>query len=197
MGRTRFHIWPAAPMAQPTGVPFEERDTRDASLGYGGRQFFYPDAARIFEEIDRSIAGRAKDGSGSPLSKRADYEFFRVLPPGGFTRDGEVSGQDFFPYMPYPIAHRPRYKDLAVAINMVRTVLSTGKFAGGIWLEASPTLEETLYWLNLLIDTDVPIVGLRLATAPWRTRQRWGPQHRRCSRVHPQRRAPRSGCHAG
>jgi hypothetical protein len=30
---------------------------------------------------------------------------------------------------------------------------------GAIWLEGSPFVEETIYWLNLLIDTAVPIVG--------------------------------------
>ena len=34
-----------------------------------------------------------------------------------------------------------------------------GDYAGGIWLEGSPTVEETLYWLNLLIDTDLAIAG--------------------------------------
>ena len=29
--------------------------------------------------------------------------------------------------------------------------------AGAIWLEGSPTVEETTYWLNLLIDTQLPI----------------------------------------
>jgi hypothetical protein len=30
---------------------------------------------------------------------------------------------------------------------------------GAIWLEGSPFVEETTYWLNLLIDTTVPIAG--------------------------------------
>jgi L-asparaginase/Glu-tRNA(Gln) amidotransferase subunit D len=143
----------------PDGTPFEDADSRDPALGFGGRQFFYPDASRLFIEIDRSIAGRDEDGTGSPLSRRADFDFIRVLPPGGYTADGEVSGRDFFPYVPYPIAHRPRYQDLAKVTNTVHAALSTGHYAGGIWLEASPTLEETLYWLNLVVDTDLPIVG--------------------------------------
>lgn len=143
----------------PTGMPFEDGDTRDPSLDFGGRQFFYPDASRVFTEIDRTITGRDEDGAGSPLSRRADYDFIRALPPGGYTRNKEVSGRDFFPYKPYPIAHRPRYPDLARVANIVRSTLATGEYAGGIWLEASPTLEETLYWLNLLMDTNLPIVG--------------------------------------
>jgi hypothetical protein len=37
--------------------------------------------------------------------------------------------------------------------------MATGSYAGGIWLEGSPSVEETTYWLSLLIDTTVPIVG--------------------------------------
>jgi L-asparaginase len=143
----------------PDGVPFEDDDLRNPALGFGGRQFFYPDASRIFTEIDRTVTGRDEDGGGSPLDRRADYDFIRALPPGGYTGRGEESGKDYFPYKPYPIAHRPRYRDLATATNVVRSTFSTGRCAGAIWLEASPTLEETLYWLNLLLDTDLPVVG--------------------------------------
>ena len=42
---------------------------------------------------------------------------------------------------------------------MVQRVLSSGSYDGAIWTEGSPNIEETIYWLNLLIDTDVPICG--------------------------------------
>ena len=141
------------------GAPFEDADLLDPALDYGGRQFYYPDASRVFVDIDRTIAGRDEDGTGSPLDRRADYDFIRVLPPGGYRSRGETSGRDYFPYKPRPIAHRPRYRDLAIATNVVRSTLDSGGYAGGIWLEASPTLEETLYWFNLLLDTELPIVG--------------------------------------
>ena len=32
-------------------------------------------------------------------------------------------------------------------------------YDGAIWLDGSAPLEETLYWLSLTIDMDVPIVG--------------------------------------
>ena len=48
---------------------------------------------------------------------------------------------------------------LARLTNMVQRVLATGEYQGAIWLEGSPTTEETTYWLGLLIDTTVPIVG--------------------------------------
>jgi L-asparaginase/Glu-tRNA(Gln) amidotransferase subunit D len=143
----------------PDGVPFEETDLEDPSIGFGGRQFYDPDASRLFVEIDRTVTGRDEDGGGSSLDRRADFDFIRVLPPGGFTSRGEVSGRDYFPYKPRAIAHRPRYRDLATATNVVREAMRSGRYAGGIWLEASPTLEESLYWFNLVLDVDLPLVG--------------------------------------
>jgi L-asparaginase/Glu-tRNA(Gln) amidotransferase subunit D len=143
----------------PDGTPFEDEDLEDPSIGYGGRQFYYPDASRLFAEIDRTITGRDEDGSGSPLDRRADFDFIRVLPSGGYPSRGEESGRDYFPYRPRAIAHRPRYRDLATATNVVREAMRSGRYAGGLWLEASPTLEETLYWFNLVLDIDLPLVG--------------------------------------
>src|SRR5262249_56040465 len=48
---------------------------------------------------------------------------------------------------------------LARLTNVVQAALASGQYAGAIWLEGSPFVEETSYWLNLLIDTTVPIVG--------------------------------------
>ena len=48
---------------------------------------------------------------------------------------------------------------LARLTNVVQQALRSGKYLGAIWLEGSPFVEETTYWLNLLIDTTVPIVG--------------------------------------
>ena len=142
-----------------TGVPFEERDLTDAELAYGGRQFFYPDASRMFQEIDRSIAGRDEAGAGNSLGRMADFDFVRALPPAGYVSRGEVPGVDFFPYRPRPLAHSPTRTSLARVTNVVQETLASGKYAGSIWLEGSPTLEETIYWLSLLIETDLPIVG--------------------------------------
>jgi L-asparaginase len=41
----------------------------------------------------------------------------------------------------------------------VQRTLDSGDYAGAQWLEGSPTTEETMYWLGLLIDTTVPLVG--------------------------------------
>lgn len=142
------------------GVPFEASDMWNPALGFGGRQFFYPDASRIFEEIDRTTSGRGPDGEGNSLNKRAEYDFIRVLPPGGFKSKGEVAGVNYFPYRPEPIAKIIRAGDLATAANIVQESLSKSNYAGGIWLDGSPQLEEAIYWLNLLIDTELPIAGV-------------------------------------
>ena len=141
------------------GQPFEDADLFDASLGYGGRQFFYPDSSRMFEEIDRTISGRDESGEGSTLDRKADYDFIRVLPPGGYIGKGEQSGVDYFPYRPLAVRRSPRYRDLAKATNAVRAAMAGGQYSGGIWLEGSPTVEETLFWLSLLIDTDLALAG--------------------------------------
>lgn len=138
------------------------------------RQPFYPDASRIFEEIDRSIGGRTATGTGNSLSNRADFTFYRAVPPGGYVKGlpesertdfgigdirPELLGQDFFPYKPYQYAREPLMIHLARATNAVQKMLNSGGFAGAIWLEGSPTIQDTVYWLNLLIDTRVPICG--------------------------------------
>jgi L-asparaginase len=48
---------------------------------------------------------------------------------------------------------------LARLTSVVQKALASGQYTGAIWLEGSPFVEETIYWLNLLIDTTVPIVG--------------------------------------
>jgi L-asparaginase len=141
------------------GVPFEDSDLYDATTSFGGRQFFYPDASRIFEDIDRTIGGRAESGEGSTLDRLADYDFVRALPPGGYSQQGERLGIDYFPYKPWAIGRMPSMGKLAQIANVVRRTLATGDYAGCIWLEGSPTIEETIYWLGLLIGTDLPIAG--------------------------------------
>ena len=141
------------------GAPFEARDMVDPVIGYGGRQTFYPDASRVFADIDRSIAGRDEHGEGNLLDRKAEFEFIRALPPGGYTANGEKAGEDYFPYQPFPISRRPRYSDLARVTNTVKHTLAQDGLAGAIWLEGSPTVEETTYWLSLLMDTQLPLTS--------------------------------------
>lgn len=161
-------------------LPYMAR-TRDGSawdgdglspLGAGAetRQTFYPDASRIFEEIDRF--GLDVTGSNNMLSAKGRYDFYRAAPSGGYVNglaasertdagDGDIAaelrGEHFFYYSPPHLAQGPAMPTLAKLTNVVQSALATGDYDGAIWLEGSPTVEETAYWLNLLIDTTVPL----------------------------------------
>jgi L-asparaginase len=133
---------------------------------------FFPDGSRLFEEIDR--LGISDEGIGCLLSGKADFDFYRALPSGGYATGrtagertdvgegdipSEIRGVDFFPYRPGYLRKEPPMAALARLTNVVQRALASGDYLGAIWLEGSPFVEETTYWLNLLIDTPVPIVG--------------------------------------
>ena len=125
---------------------------------------------RLIEEIDRFEV--EESGFEPGLAAQADFEFFRAVPSGGlyerspetaFARTSatddigpEKAGRDFFPYR--PARFEPPPEKLAHLTNVVQDALSSGRFDGGIWLEGSPYVEETAYWLHLLLDIDVPLV---------------------------------------
>jgi hypothetical protein len=136
------------------------------------RQPFYPDASRLLEEIDRF--GIDEDGVANMLSSKAEFDFHRAAPSAGYTKGlpasartdvgrGDIApeklGRDFFPYRPTHLRAEPYLAVLARLTNVVQQALASGRYAGAIWLEGSPNVEETSYWLNLLIDATVPIVG--------------------------------------
>ncbi len=133
------------------------------------RQSFFPDASRLYEEIDRFCL--TDFGRRVPLSAIADFEFFRAGPSGGYTgladgtdpaqgsRGSERLGEDFFGYYPHHLGREPHLATLAQITNQVQQVLDSGSFDGLQWLEGSPNIEETMYWLNLLVDTQLPMVG--------------------------------------
>lgn len=157
---------------QADGSAWEGDAARPDAPAEGTRQPFYPDASRIFEEIDR--LGVSERGIGNLLSSQADYDFIRVLPSGGYTSgrresertdvgQGDIAPEriwrDFFPYRPVALHREPPRALLAQITNRVQSAISTGTYEGAIWLEGSPFIEETTYWLSLLIDTTVPIVS--------------------------------------
>lgn len=132
------------------------------------RQTHYPDAARVYEEIDR--LGLDVDGRCGLLTELADFVHLRAIPPGGFRTSEaafgagltapERNGRDYFGYTPVPCRAEPGPDALVRATNLVQSTLTEDPgVVGAQWLEGSPTVEESLYWLNLLIDTDRPIVG--------------------------------------
>lgn len=157
---------------QADGRPWDDLGAEPSAPGERTRQSFYPDASRIFEEIDRF--GLGPDGKNNLLSSKARYDFFRAAPSGGYRRGlpaaersdsgaGDISpealGDGFFPYRPPHLAKEPPQATLAQLTNCVQSAMATGDYAGAIWLEGSPSVEETTYWLNLLIDTSAPIAG--------------------------------------
>jgi L-asparaginase len=166
-------LYPLPYMArQADGRPWEEDCAQPGAPAALARQPFYPDGSRVFEEIDRF--GIGEKGLGNLIGVRADIDFYRVLPPGGYTQGlpaagrtdvgtGEIApetlGRDFFPYRPYHLGASPPRPGLARITNTVQQVLATGRYLGAIWTQGSPRIEETIYWLNLLVDTTGPICG--------------------------------------
>jgi len=166
-------LYPLPYMARQADLaPWEEECAAPGAPEDRARQGFYPDGARVFEEMDR--LGVGEKGLGNLVSARADVDFYRVFPPAGYTKGlpvaertdvgpGDIApeqrGRDFFPYKPYHLdAHEPRL-GLARITNKVQEVLARGKYQGGIWTQGSPRIEETLYWLHLLLDCSVPVCG--------------------------------------
>lgn len=166
-------LYPLPYMArQADGQPWENDAAYPLAPAHLCRQPFYPDASRIFEEIDR--LGIGHQGTGNLLSSKADFDFYRPAPSGGYKHglpegertdvgEGDISaetlGRNFFVYRPPHIRQSPTMGHLARVTNVVQEVVSSGRYTGAIWLEGSPNVEESIYWLNLLIDTPVPIVG--------------------------------------
>ncbi len=166
-------LYPLPYMArQADGRPWEDDCATPGAPEAQARQPFYPDGARVFEEINR--LGVGEKGTGNLISSRADVDFFRVFPPAGYTKglpagqrtdlgDGDIGperrGRQFFPYRPYHLAPSPPRRALAGIANAVQRVLASGRYAGAVWTQGSPRIEETVYWLNLLLDTTLPICG--------------------------------------
>ena len=151
-------LYPLPYMArQADGRPWDDDCATPNAPASLARQPFYPDGSRLFEEIDRlGIDGK---GLNNLVSSRAEIDFYRVTPPAGYTKGHppEVLGEDFFPYRPYHLAASPPRAALATITNSVQRILASGRYAGAIWTQGSPRIEETAYWLNLLIDTKLPI----------------------------------------
>jgi L-asparaginase len=157
---------------QADGSPWDDDTAYPGAPEDHARQPFLPDPSRLFEEIDRF--GLGHEGTSSLLSARADYDFFRVAPSGGYKKglpaalrtdvgEGDIApermGYDFFNYKPRHLRTDPPRGFVARVVNMVQSAMDSGAYEGGIWLEGSPNVEETLMWLNLMIDTKLPICG--------------------------------------
>ena len=166
-------LYPLPYMArQADGRPWEEDCAEPGAAADRARQPFYPDGSRIFEEIDR--LGVGEKGWGNLIASRAAVDFYRALPPAGYTKglaatertdmgEGDIAperrGYDFISYRPYHLESAEPRQGLARITNIVQRVLSSGRYLGAIWTQGSPRVEETIYWLNLLLDCTVPICG--------------------------------------
>jgi L-asparaginase len=144
---------------QRDGTPWEDATTRPGADQAHARQTFYPDPSRIYEEIDRF--GLSGAGANNLLSRRATFDFFRAIPSSGYTKgdEPEIAGEDFFAYFPQHLRSEPSTLNLARGTNIVQQALDAGDYTGAQWLEGSPTVEESMYWLDLVIDTRIPLVG--------------------------------------
>jgi hypothetical protein len=167
-------LYPLPYMArQADGRPWDGDGAWTGAPAEQTRFPFYPDASRLFEEIDRFDMD--DEGAVGQLAARADYDFYRPAPSGGYRKglaadrrtdvgDGdiapEVLGRDFWPYRPPMHRREPAPGRLAILTNMVARAMASGRYEGAIWLEGSPHVEETTYWLNLLVPTDRAIVGI-------------------------------------
>jgi L-asparaginase/Glu-tRNA(Gln) amidotransferase subunit D len=49
---------------------------------------------------------------------------------------------------------------LALIVNAVTKILDSKRYDAVLWVQGSPRVEETLYWLSLLVDTDALICGV-------------------------------------
>ena len=157
---------------QADGTPWDDQTAFPMAPADKSRQTFYPDASRIFEEIDR--IGLGENGLSNLLASKADYDFYRAAPSGGYQSGlpaadrsdvggGDIApetwGADFWPYRPAHLRGDPPRARLALVTNTVQKAMASGQYDGAIWLEGSPNVEESIYWLNLLIDTEVPLCG--------------------------------------
>ena len=166
-------LYPLPYMAtQADGEAWEEECAFPSAPEANARQGFFPDGSRSFEEIDRLQIG--ENGAGNLISAKAEIDFYRILPPSGYTKGlpaedrtdsgaGDIlperRGVDFFPYKPAHLSASAPRSALARATNAVQQILASGKYDGAIWTEGSPRIEETICWLNLLVDTTLPICG--------------------------------------
>jgi hypothetical protein len=166
-------VYPLPYMARKAdGKAWEGECTEPGAPASQARQSFYPDGSRSFEEIDR--LGIGSEGVGNLISSFADVDFYRVLPPAGYTKglpaslrtdvgEGDIPpetrSKDFFAYRPYHLGEAPPRPALARLTNAARRIFDSGKYDGAIYTQGSPQIEEVAYWFNLLIDTTIPICG--------------------------------------
>ena len=157
---------------QANGGAWEEECAVPLAPVEKARQGFFPDGSRSFAEIDQM--GIGEDGIGNLISTFAEIDFYRIIPPAGYnkglpaarrtdTGEGDIPpeqrGRDYFAYKPWHLDAGPPRPGLARIANRVQSILDSNNYDGAIWTQGSPRIEETLYWLNLMLDVTVPVCG--------------------------------------
>ena len=78
-------LYPLPYMAtQADGAAWDEECAFPGAPEAKARQGFFPDGSRSFEEIDRLQIG--ENGTGNLISAKAEIDFYRILPPSGYTK---------------------------------------------------------------------------------------------------------------
>src|ERR1700730_3163635 len=108
---------------QADGAAWEEECAFPNAPEAKARQGFFPDGSRSFEESDGLQIG--EKGTGNLISANAEIDFYRILPPSGYTKGlpadrrtdtgaGDIRperrGVDFSRTSPH--TSPPRYRDL-------------------------------------------------------------------------------------
>lgn len=143
-------LYPLPYMARRADGSAWERHSPATGPDGSVRHTFWPDAQRLVEEVERS----ASHLNGN-LTARARFAFHRAAPSAGPAP--EQAGRDYFPYGYHE--HFPPRPLLAEITRVVQDAIDAADVRGLVWLEGSPRIAETLYWLQLVIDTDRPIAG--------------------------------------
>ncbi|MEL6982698.1 MAG: hypothetical protein AAFO29_09775, partial [Actinomycetota bacterium] len=138
---------------QADGSPWDDTTVSPKAPEHLARQTFFPDASRIYEEIERfgitSAGMPQRFGDTLAAGDEVGFDFFRPAPSGGYKRglaasdrtdvgDGdiepEVFADDFFSYFPYHLNNEPHLAALTRATNMVADTMASGDYVGAQWL---------------------------------------------------------------
>ena len=99
------------------------------------------------------------DGVGNLISSLAEVDFHRIVPPAGFTGPGRAARGGFLRLQAGASGERAAEGRAGADRQPGAGILDSGDYDGAIWTQGSPRIEETLYWLNLLLDTTKPVCG--------------------------------------
>ena len=173
-------LYPLPYMArQADGSAWEDDTTHPGAPAAESRQAYFPDGSRLFEEVDRLGVSMDRpwqhDLPPSPTSTSTASCRRAVTPGGCRRRSGRISAKATFRPRSWvatssptarPISPRRARPALARIANETQRILATGEYIGAIWSQGSPRIEETVYWLQLLLDTALRSAATR-RSAPW------------------------------